>query len=65
MKKSPELFTHRQNLETTYNTGSSINGPMTSAIDISSCPGKEFMAIASANGEFRASVVMVRLAYSS
>ena len=31
---------------------------------ISSWPGNEFIAIASANGEFRARVVIVRLAYS-
>ena len=32
---------------------------------ISSLPGNEFTAIASANGELRAKVVIVRLAYSS
>lgn len=51
-------------METIYKTGSSIKGPITSAIDISSCPGKEFIAMANANGEFLANVVMVRLAYS-
>ena len=53
------------NLETRYKTGSSINGPITSAMAISSRPGNEFIAIARANGELRASVVIVRLAYSS
>lgn len=53
------------NLETRYKTGSSIKGPITSAIAINSRPGKELIAIASANGELRASVVIVRLAYSS
>ena len=33
-------------------------------MDISSWPGNEFMAIASASGELRARVVIVRLAYS-
>lgn len=47
-----------------YSIGSSISGPITSAIDISSCPGNDVIAIASANGELRASVVIVRLAYS-
>ena len=64
VKNSPEFLIHKQNLETIYNVGSSINGPITNAIDISSCPGKELIAIARANGEFRARVVMVRLAYS-
>ena len=44
--------------------GSSIRGPITSAMDINSCPGKELIAMAKANGEFRANVVIVRLAYS-
>ena len=48
-----------------YKTGSSINGPITSAMAISSRPGNELIAIARANGEFRASVVIVKLAYSS
>lgn len=47
-----------------YNTGSSINGPIISAIDINLLLENEFIAIARANGELRASVVMVRLAYS-
>ena len=47
-----------------YNAGSSISGPITNAIDINSCPGNELIAIASARGEFLASVVIVRLAYS-
>ena len=50
--------------EIIYNAGSSIKGPITRAIDINSCDGKEFIAIASAKGELRASVVMVRLTYS-
>ena len=37
-----------------YNTGSSISGPITSAIAMSSCAGNEFIAIASASGELRA-----------
>ena len=53
------------NLETRYKIGSSINGPITSAIAISSRPGNELIAIARANGELRANVVMVKLAYSS
>lgn len=48
-----------------YRTGSSINGPITSAMAISSRPGNELIAMASANGELRASVVIVKLAYSS
>ena len=56
---------YNTNLETIYKTGSSINGPITSAIAINSRPGNELIAMASANGELRASVVMVRLAYSS
>ena len=59
-----EFLIHRQNFETIYSTGNSINGPITSAIDINSCPGNEFIAIANANGELRANVVMVKLAYS-
>lgn len=65
MKNSPESLTHNANLDTMYRIGNSINGPITSAMDISSCPGKEFIAIANANGELRASVVIVRLAYSA
>ena len=53
------------NLETRYKTGNSIRGPITSAIAINSRPGKELTAMASANGELRARVVIVRLAYSS
>lgn len=45
--------------------GNSIRGPITSAIAINSWPGKELIAIARANGELRASVVIVRLAYSA
>ena len=56
---------YRANLETRYKTGSSINGPITSAMAISSRPGNELIAIARANGELRAKVVIVRLAYSS
>ena len=63
-KNNPEFLTHKQNFEMIYSTGSSIRGPITSAIEISSWPGKEFIAIASARGELRASVVIVRLAYS-
>lgn len=48
--------------DTPYKTGNSINGPITSPININSLPGNEFTAIASANGEFRAKVVIVRLA---
>lgn len=33
-------------------------------MDINSCPGNEFIAMASASGELRASVVIVKLAYS-
>lgn len=65
VKNSPEFLTHKQNLETIYSTGNSINGPITSAIDINSCPGNEFIAMASANGELRAKVVIVKLAYSA
>lgn len=53
------------NLETIYKTGNSIKGPITSAMAIKSCPGNELIAMASANGELRASVVIVKLAYSS
>ena len=45
--------------------GNSISGPITSAMAISSRPGKELIAMAKAKGELRASVVIVRLAYSS
>lgn len=41
-----------------------MSGAITRAIEISSWPAKEFMAIARANGELRARVVIVRLAYS-
>ncbi len=51
-------------METIYKTGNSINGPITRAIAINSWFGNEFIAIASASGELRASVVIVRLAYS-
>ena len=64
VKNSPEFLTHRQNFDTMYSTGSSIKGPITNAMAISSWPGKELIAMASASGEFRASVVIVRLAYS-
>ena len=64
IKNSPEFLTHKQNFETIYSTGNSIKGPIISPIAINSCPGKEFIAIASANGELRANVVIVRLAYS-
>lgn len=63
-KNSPLFLTHKQNFDTIYKTGNSINGPITKAIEINSCPGNELIAIASANGELRASVVIVRLAYS-
>ena len=63
-KNSPESLIHNVDLETIYKIGSSISGPITRAIEINSCPGNEFIAIARANGEFLASVVMVRLAYS-
>jgi hypothetical protein len=63
-KNSPEFLIHKQNLETIYSIGSSISGPITSAIAISSWLGNELIAIAKANGELRASVVMVSLAYS-
>ena len=63
-KNSPEFLTHNANLETIYKIGNSINGPITNAMEISSCPGNELIAIASAKGELRAKVVMVRLAYS-
>ena len=65
VKNSPDFLIHKANLETMYNTGNSIKGPITSAIAINSLWGNEVIAIASANGELRASVVMVRLAYSS
>lgn len=65
VKNNPDFLIINVNFETMYNTGNSINGPITSAIISSSEFGKELIAIASANGEFRASVVMVRLAYSS
>lgn len=48
-----------------YKTGNSIKGPITSAIAINSLLGNVLIAIASANGELRASVVIVKLAYSS
>ena len=51
-------------METIYKTGNSINGPITRAIAINSWFGDEFIAIASASGELRASVVIVRMAYS-
>lgn len=63
-KNNSEFLIQKQNFEMIYSTGSSINGPITSAIEISSWPGKELIAIASARGELRASVVIVRLAYS-
>ena len=45
-----------------YSTGSSISGPITSAIAINSLLGNELMAMANANGELRANVVRVKLA---
>lgn len=45
-----------------YSTGSSIKGPITKAIAISSLWGNERIAIANAKGELRANVVMVKLA---
>ena len=63
-KNNPESLTHKQNFETIYSTGSSINGPITRAMAISSWPGKDVIAMASASGELRARVVIVRLAYS-
>ena len=65
MKNSPEFLIIKTNFETIYKTGNSINCPITSEIISSSEFGKELTAIASAKGELRASVVMVRLAYSS
>ena len=56
---------YNTNLDTIYKTGSSINGPITSASAINPRSGNELIAMASANGELRASVVMVKLAYSS
>ena len=39
-------------------------GKIISKNEINSCPGNEFIAIASAKGELRARVVIVKLAYS-
>lgn len=63
-KNSPEFLIIKQNFEMIYSTGNSIKGPIINPIAINACPGKEFIAIASANGELRANVVIVRLAYS-
>lgn len=50
--------------ETQASTGSSINGPITSASAIRGSFGKAVTAIASATGEFLANVVKFRLTVS-
>lgn len=49
-------------LETIYNVGNSIKGPITSTMAINSLCGNDVIATASASGLLRARVVMVKLA---
>ena len=51
-------------VEITDSTGSSINGPMTSAREIKGCSGKVTTAIARDRGEFLARVVMFKATVS-